>query len=151
MTLFNYKAIDTEGNEIKGSIEAINRDIAINAVQRRGLIIEEISSAHNVPFWEKNLAILERVSMRDVVILSRQISTLFSAQVSALKVFGLLSVESENQVLQRALSAVVGDLRGGSSISKALSKHPKIFSSFYVNMVRSGEESPKTEKKPLNR
>ena len=81
--------------------------------------------------------------MKDVVILSRQISTLFEAQVSALKAFSLLAENSQNKLLGAKLSQIVTDLQGGSSIANALAKHPDIFSDFYVNMVKAGEESGK--------
>jgi type IV pilus assembly protein PilC len=75
--------------------------------------------------------------------LSRQLAILFDAQVSALRVFRLIGSESENPVLRKALLEVSDDLQGGSLISKALQKHSKIFSPFYVNMVKAGEESGK--------
>jgi type IV pilus assembly protein PilC len=81
-----------------------------------------------------------------VVILSRQIATLFQAQVSPLRIFRLLSAEVENPQLQNAMNQIVEDLQAGSSISKALSEHPDIFSSFYVNLVKSGEETGSLEK-----
>lgn len=145
MGVFSYKAIDENGNEVKGDIDAVNRDVAISALQRRGLIISSIADADAGPMWQKNLTLFERVSIREVVILSRQIATLFEAQVSALKVFSLLASETESPLLRRSLTEVVDDLRGGSSISKALGKHPKIFSDFYVNMVAVGEESGKLQ------
>src|SRR5262249_15645189 len=77
------------------------------------------------------------------VILSRQIATLFEAQVSALRIFRLLAAEVDNKYLADILTAVADDLQGGRPISKALARHPKAFSPFYVNMVRSGEESGK--------
>ena len=80
---------------------------------------------------------------KDIVILSRQIATLFEAQVSALRIFRLLASEVENKQLAAILSTVGDDLQGGSPISKALARHPKVFSVFYVNMVRAGEESGK--------
>jgi len=83
------------------------------------------------------------VSNKDVVILSRQIATLFEAQVSALRVFRLLASEVESKQLATVLSTVGDDLQGGNSISKALARHPKVFSTFYVNMVHAGEESGK--------
>jgi type IV pilus assembly protein PilC len=83
----------------------------------------------------------EKISYRDVVILSRQISTLFKAQVSALRVFQLLGAESENEGLKKCLHEVSEDIQGGTSLSNALAKHPEVFSDFYVNMVRAGEES----------
>ena len=81
------------------------------------------------------------MSNKDIVILSKQIASLFGAQVSALRVFRLLADETENRVLGRTLKQVSDDIQGGNSISVSLSKHPKVFSEFYVNMVKSGEES----------
>lgn len=140
--LFKYSAIDKEGNQKDGSIEAINIDIAIASLQRRGFIISNIvESDAKEGFLNKNLSFLERVSNKDIVILSRQLATLFEAQVSALRVFQLLATETENPKLARKLSDMVNDLQGGSSIAGALEKHPDVFSAFYVSMVRAGEES----------
>ena len=77
------------------------------------------------------------------MILSRQISTLFEAQVSALKAFTMLSSNTENKLLGRKLTAVCDDLQAGISISGALTRHPDIFSDFYINMVKVGEETGK--------
>ncbi len=144
--LFNYKAIDSTGSEKTGSIDAVNVDIAINSLQRRGLIISEIKSAEEAgSLFSRNLTIFQHVSNKDVVILSRQMSTLFSAQVSALRIFRLLSTEVESEALRSILTEVADDLQGGSTISKALSKHSKVFSVFYVNMVKAGEESGKLD------
>ncbi len=75
------------------------------------------------------------------MILSRQISTLFDAQVSALKAFTMLASNAENPLLKRKLVSVSDDIQAGLAISGALAKHPDVFSDFYVNMVRAGEES----------
>lgn len=143
--LFNYKALDAQGQEQSGSIEALNNDVAISSIQRRGLIITEIVSAEGARGLNTRIKWLERVSNKDVVILSRQIATLFAAQVSALRVFRLLGGETENKVLGEKISEVADDIQAGASISKALSKHPKVFTTFYVNMVKAGEESGKLD------
>ncbi|MBX4209336.1 type II secretion system F family protein [Candidatus Parcubacteria bacterium] len=143
--LFNYSAIDQAGAEAKGSIEAISMDVAISSLQRRGLVIKEVNPADKKSFFSRDLEFFSRVSNKDVVVLSRQLATLFEAQVSALRVFRLLAGEAENKTLGRALTEVADDLQAGSAISKALGKHPKIFNDFYVNMVRSGEESGKLD------
>lgn len=143
--IFNYKAIDNTGVEREGTIEAINMDVAINSLQRRGLIISSIKSPDAGTFLQRNVRFFSRVRSKDVVILSRQMSILFEAQVSALRIFRLLSSEADNGILRKALGEIADDLQGGSSISKALQKHPEIFSDFYVNMVKSGEESGKLD------
>lgn len=141
--LFKYRAIDQDGHEREGTIEAPTQETAVSALQRRNLVISAIDSADKKSAFEFNLPFLSSVNNREVVILSRQIATLFEAQVPALRIFRLLAAEGENKTLSEVLSAVGDDLQGGSPISKALSRHPKIFTPFYVNMVRSGEESGK--------
>ncbi len=144
--LFNYKAIDTDGSEKTGSIEAVNVDVAINSLQRRGMIISSIKDAEQkASLLSGNISFFDSVSNKEIVILSRQMATLFSAQVSALRIFRLLGGETENHLLQTTLANVADDLQSGSSISKALAKHPKVFTGFYVNMVRSGEEAGKLD------
>lgn len=140
--LFVYKSIDQSNNEKSGTIEAINVDVAIASLQRRGLVISDIHAAEEEgSVLTKNIGIFDRVKNRDIVILSRQLATLFEAQVSALRVFKLLADETENPKLARKLGDVSESLQGGSSISNALSKHTDVFSPFYVSMVRAGEES----------
>lgn len=140
--LFNYKALDNSGKSVGGSIEAISLDVAVNSLQKRGLIVAGVEPAEKES-WLSKIHFGSGVSHKDVVILSRQMATLFEAQVSALKIFILLSSEMENENLKKSLTQVADDLQAGSSISKALAKHPSIFSDFYVNMVRSGEETGK--------
>ena len=140
--LFNYKTLENSGKETSGTIEAVSIDVAVSSLQKRGLIIANIEPAEKES-WLTSIHFGSGVSNRDVVILSRQIATLFEAQVSALKIFTLLSGEMENMVLKKSLTQIADDLQSGSTISKALARHPAIFSDFYVNMVRSGEETGK--------
>ena len=139
--LFKYKIIDKEGNKKDGQIEAVSKDSAIGSLQRRGFTVVFVVPVKKDIF--QDLTLFERVSNKDVVILSRQIATLFEAQVSALRIFRLLASESENSVLRKKLSIVAEDIQAGSSLSEAMAKHSKIFSDFYVNMVKAGEESGK--------
>lgn len=141
--LLRYHAIDQDGHEREGTIEASSKEVAVSALQRRNLIISAIESAEKTSLLQMDIAFFDRISNKDVVILSRQIATLFEAQVSALRVFRLLASEVDNRKLSTILSTVGDDLQGGNPISKALSRHPKVFTTFYVNMVRAGEESGK--------
>lgn len=140
--LYKYNAIEQTGAKKDGTIEAVSMEVAIDSLQKRGLIIASIKPANEEAWYEK-ISFGEKVSNKDIVILSRQISTLFNASVSALKIFSLLSTEVENKHLKQSMIEVTDDLQAGSSISKALSKHPDIFSDFYVNMVKAGEETGK--------
>jgi type IV pilus assembly protein PilC len=143
--IFKYKALDTSGNSKEGTIEAVSIEVAIGSLQKRDLVLSNITPVEDKSFLEKNITFLERVSSKDIVILSRQMSTLFEAQVSALRVFELLSSQSEKPAIRRKLGEVASDLQAGNTISEALAKHPDMFSDFYVNMVKSGEESGKLD------
>ena len=143
--LFTYTTIDKSGKQIEGTIDAYNESAAIASLQRRGFVVVSIEEAEEEggSFLSSRISFFDHVSNKEVVILSRQISTLFAAQVSALQVFRLLAKESENVLLQRILTEVADDIQSGNSIAKSLEKHPKVFSHFYVNMVRAGEEAGK--------
>lgn len=141
--LFSYHALDNEGHEREGTIEALSMDVAVSTLQRRNLIVSSIEPLNKKSVLEVEIAMFKRVSNKDIVILSRQIATLFEAQVSALRIFRLLASEVDNKYLSEIMTQIADDLQGGSPISKALARHPKAFSPFYVNMVRAGEESGK--------
>ncbi len=148
--LFNYKAVDSASVQREGTVEASTIDAAISAVQKRGYTLVSIDEAGKggglAGLLNIEFAMFQSVSNKEVVILSRQIATLFQAQVSPLRIFRLLGAEAENPQLRTILNQVVEDLQGGSSISRALASHPAVFSSFYVNLVRAGEESGSLEK-----
>lgn len=145
--LFTYQVADQSGKQLAGTIDAVNQDIAIASLQRRGLSVISIvgDEKKGIAALGSNISFFESVSNRDIVILSRQIATLFEAQVSALRVFRLLSEQAEKPFLRRILADISDDLQAGNQISKALSKHPKVFTEFYVNMVKAGEESGKLD------
>lgn len=145
MAVFKYSALDKDGNERQGTIDAVNMDIAITALQRRGLVVSGIDPVQSQTLFSKRIKLFDRVSNADVVMLSRQITTLFEAQVSALRAFRLLAAEARTPALGETLNSIANDLQSGSSISAALGKHPEAFSAFYVNLVRAGEESGKLD------
>ena len=148
--LFNYKAVDSTNVNREGTVEAPSVDAAISAVQKRGYTLLSIDEAGGgkgiMSILNVEFTFFQTVSNKEIVILSRKISTLFQAQVSPLRIFRLLSAEAENPLLQSTLNEIVEDIQGGSSISRALAAHPKIFSSFYINLVKAGEESGSLKK-----
>ncbi len=145
MAVFEYKALDQQGNQRDGTVDAVNMDVAIAALQRRGLIISSIDEQGKKINMQSSIPFFSGVRHSDIVMVSRQITTLFEAQVSALRAFRLLAAEARTPQLGEILSQIGNDIQSGATISAALSKHPNIFSSFYVNMVRAGEESGKLD------
>ncbi len=147
MAEFKYEALDQNGKPVGGVVNAANEDAAIESLQKKGLTITSFSSGSSNSVLQSlgGVTLFAGASSRDIVLLSRQIATLFEAQVSALRIFRLLAEQAEKPFLRTILSDISDDLQNGSAISKALGKHPKVFSDFYVNMVRSGEESGKLD------
>lgn len=142
MALFNYTGVDQTGAQRQGTIDAVNMDVAITALQRRGLVVSSVDPAKPA-LLQQNIKLFSRVNNRDIVMLSRQMTTLFEAQVSALRAFRLLASEARTPELSDKLTTISNDIQSGMSISAALERHPDVFSPFYVNMVRAGEEAGK--------
>lgn len=138
--LFNYKVITKDGSEKKGQIEAVSSEVAVATLQRRDYVVVSVTQQQQKGIL-KRIPFFNTVKMKDIVLMTKQASTLFEAQVSAVKTFELLGQNSESPIIQDALSEVAEDIRGGTSISGAMARQPKIFSDFYVNMIRAGEES----------
>lgn len=141
--LFTYKVINKDGKEQVGDIDAVNRDAAISSLQQRGFVVIDVQDADEPGLLKKSLPFFDKVPMKDLVIMSRQLAALFEAQVSAVKAFSLLADSSSNHIVRKVLSSVAQDIKGGVSISQSMGQYPEVFSDFYVNMVKAGEESGK--------
>jgi len=142
MPNFNYTAHQTNGEIQKGIIEATDRGAAVATLRSKQLqpiIVKEAKANHGLSM-EINLPGLNRVKSKDLVIFSRQLSTLVDAGVPLLRSLTLLKDQTESLPLKRALGDIVADIQAGSNLSDSLSKHPDIFSPIYINMVRAGEE-----------
>ncbi len=141
--LFIYKAITKEGREITGDIDAQGQDAAVGALQRSGLVVVSVSSVDKKNIFNIDFDFFSRVSAKEIAMVSRQIATLLGASIPALKTFRLLSDESKNKIISKTFTEISDDIQNGVALSDALFKHPKVFSDFYVNMVRAAEESGK--------
>lgn len=141
--IFHYKSIDKGGVPREGTVEGQNIELAIETVESRGYTVISIDpvKVEKESFLNFEITWFERVTNKEIVMLTRQIATLFNAQVSALRIFTLLGAEIENPKLKKILADVSEQLLQGSSISHAFAKHPDVFSTFYVSMVKAGEES----------
>ncbi len=143
---FTYQARTLEGELRTGAIEAATPDIAVSSLQRRNLIVVSIVLEEEaVPFFKRSFVMFQRVSQKDIVILSRQLSTLFEAKVPVVESLKIIVTEMDSPFLQKELGEMLGDIQGGASMSQAMARRPKVFSPFYVNMIRSGEESGKLD------
>lgn len=145
MPIFEYQARTREGELRGGVIDTSSEEAALDAIQREGLIVVSLKERPRPSLLETRVPFGRAVRPKDVVILSRQLATLFEARIPVVDALKTLLGESGRPALRSALAEILDDVTGGMALSQALAKHPVIFSSFYVNLVRSGEESGKLQ------
>ena len=139
MPTYRYSAIDRTGRSFTGTLDADNVENVRNKLSelRYHIVnINEVAASSGSPDFLKQFA---RVKQKELVIFSRQFATMIDAGLSVLKCLDILQRQSKDPVLREALLAVRHDVNGGSSLTDALAKHPRVFSKLYVNMVRSAE------------
>ena len=132
MAVFTYTA-RTQGGELKtAQVEAPNRDEVITMLRKQRLSVVKIDA-------EKPAKRLGSIGMRDIVVFTRQFSTMINAGLPLVQALDILSKQSENKALQAATREVVFDVESGQTVADALRKQPKAFNELYVNMVAAGE------------
>lgn len=145
--VFEYKAKTQAGETIQGKIKAVNQETAIDILTKRQLVILSIKDGERVDWWKKSLNIpfLTGVKTKDMVFLSRQLSTMVGAGLTLVKALEILARQTPNEYLRGILEIINEDVRGGTRFSSALAKYPKVFDNFYINMVRAGETAGKLD------
>ena len=139
---FNYQARTKKGEIQAGVVEASSKEAAILLLQKYGLYITYLEEV-KVPFYAWEVKIFKRISLRDIVLFSRQLSIMFSSRVSLVEALVTIASQTKNLEFRERILDLSREVEGGSAFSKALSRHPQIFSSFYISMVKSGETSGK--------
>jgi len=133
MAAFSYTARDAKGEMKSATLEAANREEAINQLKKQRLNVIKIDEQ------TKKKKSGGRVAMRDIVIFTRMFSTMINSGLPLVQAMGILAEQSENPVLREVTKAVVFDVESGNTVADALRKHPNAFSDLYVNMVAAGE------------
>lgn len=138
---FNYQARDKKGKTQSGIIEASSKEAALQLLAGHNLFVTLLEAQEARPFFEKNIVFFERVSLRDVTMFSRQLSVMFVSRVPLVESLQTLASQTTNRSFKEKIFRLSEEVEGGTPFSQALSKYPDIFSSFYINMVKSGEAS----------
>ena len=145
MAKFRYSARNELGEIQAGMVEAASRDLAIKILQENKLYLLSLESLEKKGVWQRISGIFQKVRLKDLMLFMRQLSTLLSAKVALADSLKTLHAQFTNPVLKDVIFDVYTDVDGGLYFSQALSKHPKVFSDFYVNMIRSAEVSGRLE------
>lgn len=148
MPTFIYTAKDAKGLTQKGSIDASSAKKVAELLAQNLLIPISIDEkkVRKTPFD----TFFQRVSGRVLAGFTRQFATMVSAGLPITQALQTLAAQTDNQTLRRVLDQVVADIEGGAPLSVSLSKHPNLFSSVYINLVRVGEASGKLDQVLIN-
>ncbi len=138
MPVYKWVAETKKGKILKGELEAVDERIAQLQLKRRNLTIKKIKAKPKDLF--ANVAFFQpKITAKDVVIFTRQFSTMIDAGLPLVQGLTILAEQTENKTFQNVLKTVTKDVEGGSSLAEALKKHPKVFDALYFNLVAAGE------------
>lgn len=143
MATYNYKARDTKsGKIVRSTIQADSESAAARLLMVQNVVPIEIKvSSGNSKLLDK----LNRVTSKDLVIMTRQMSTMLNAGLPLAQVLATVAEQSQSRALKNIMSDVLSQVNGGGAFSDALAKYPDVFSQFYIAIVRAGETSGKLD------
>ena len=141
MSLYRYTAKDLSGKKFTGEVEAIDEKALVTTLQGEGLVPIEVRerNAQGSITIEKVLPKTGGVSSSEIVGFTRQLSTMISAGLPLTDALVILEKQAKNKHFARVLAEVVADVEGGTSLSAAFAKHPRVFDIIYVKLVEAGE------------
>ncbi|MDP3740915.1 MAG: type II secretion system F family protein [bacterium] len=141
MPIYNYKAKDKEGIIRRGVVEASTVVKASEALHNNGMVVLSLEP-ETVPFdIDQYIPFLGRVSAKELVLFSRQLSTLINAKVPIIQALEILVQQVSSHKLKSVIQKITYEIEGGKSLSESISAYPNIFSGLYVNLIKAGELS----------
>ncbi len=142
---YSYVAYTEDRKLVKGKLSATSEEVAANLLSYGGYQL--VSLKQVVPFFnmEKLTAIFSKITPREIIMFSRQLALLLESGTDIVTSLELLQAQVTNRILKRMIGDMVSDIRGGTSLSVALSKHPRAFSSIYHRAIAAGEQGGNLE------
>ncbi|MHC4829218.1 MAG: type II secretion system F family protein, partial [Planctomycetota bacterium] len=150
MAEYNYRA-KKDGKSLSGSISASTADDAKSELRRQGYQLLDLNKKGKGFDFSKILSMdlggskgsakRARVKLVDLIVFTRQLSTMLSAGIPLLECLEILGEQTEEANFRAVIDQVVDDVRTGSDFSEALRKHPRVFTNIYVSMIKAGEAS----------
>ena len=141
MTHFSYTAVNKSGKTQEGETDAASKEILVATLTRQGLrpLVIKAETAKSSGSFLAKFGTRKKVKPKDLVIFTRQLSTMISAGVPIARSLATLQGQSSNKYFRSVVSTLSKDIEGGLPLGDAFAKFPNVFSDIYVNMVRAGE------------
>ena len=135
---FVYQARTEEGRSRSGTVEAATPEAAVALLQRYGLYVTSLKK-EKVPFWKKFL-VFQEIKRKELVLFFRQLAVMFQSGVPPVEAFHTLANQIKKPSFKEKISQIAEEIESGTPFSQALTLYPNIFSTFVVNMIKSGEK-----------
>lgn len=151
MPVYQYKAINSQGKQVKGSLEAKNSQELNERLTKQKLVPIDVrggkdskirvASANAKAKSPSSIFEKKSVSTRDLLIFTKQLSTMVKVGIPITQALEIIRDQTTEGFFKRIIASLVEDIRAGSSLSKAMSGHPKVFSNLYQSVIQAGESS----------
>jgi len=136
--MWQWVAVTRKGRKLKGELEAATEQIAQSQLKKRNLNILKLKPKPKDLF--ENIAFMQpKVKNKDIVIFTRQFSTMIDAGLPLVQGLNILAEQNPNPTFKGILRQLTKDVEGGSTLAEAMKKHPKVFDNLFVNLIAAGE------------
>ncbi|MCE5264041.1 MAG: type II secretion system F family protein [Deltaproteobacteria bacterium] len=145
MANFSYQAINENGANVSGLIEAESIEMAQNVLLSKGYIPTEVAAASRAAkggsLFTRIKESMSKVNIADLILFTKQFRSMMQAGVPILRLLQVLENQTQNKILKAAVGIIGQDIRAGATLHEAMKKHPSIFSPLYLSMINAGEIS----------
>jgi len=145
MLQFNYEARDRSGQFVKGVIGAVSESAAVDALHGKDLTVLSLAPVEKSLFGSDISGFFLKPNQKDITVFTRQLATIIAADIPLIEGLETIASQAEKPAFTKVIREMAEAIRGGSSLSAAVAKNSKLFSEFYVSLVKSGEVSGRLE------
>ncbi|HHU49099.1 MAG TPA: type II secretion system F family protein [Clostridiales bacterium] len=140
MPLFEYKAVNQNGESINGRSQAKNRSEIMQMLRNKNyhpVLIKEVAEGTDL----SSLSILNKVKTKDIAVFARQFHAMLNAGVTIIQCLDILRQQTENKRFKEVIEKVYESVQKGSTLSEAMKEHRSVFPELLINMIEAGEAS----------
>ncbi len=145
MPLYRYTAKSKLGGLMTGMVDAGDESLAHDMVMEKGLEIISLVETAPPSVFQVSFNWLNRITSKDIVVLSRQLAVMTSANVPIVQALKILVDQTSNGKLKGIVSDIADSIEGGARLSQAFGNYPEVFSDFFVSMLKAGETAGKID------
>ncbi len=138
---FNYQARTKNGLVQVGVIEVSSRKDAVSLLQKEGLYVTHLEEVMSKPFYFRQVGLLNKAGKKDIMMFCRELALMLKSGVGLVESLKALAEQTGKSVFRGQIVEVSADVEGGVYFSEALARFPKVFSNFFINIIKAGEAS----------